>query len=73
MLERTHSAESPWWVVQAVDKKLARLNCIRHLLGQFDYAEVQHPAVHLPERLRHEHYSRQAVPDGMMVPDHYGP
>jgi len=72
MLERTHSAESPWWVVQAVDKKLARLNCIHHLLQQFPYTEVEHPAVHLPERLRHEHYSRQAVPDEMMVPDHYG-
>jgi polyphosphate kinase 2 len=71
MLERTHSAESPWWVVQAVDKKLARLNCIRHLLEQFPYTEVQHPPVQLPERLRHEHYSRQAVPEEMMVPDYY--
>src|SRR5438067_476443 len=56
MLERTHSAESPWWVVQAVDKKLARLNCIHHLLGQFPYTEIQHPPVQLPGRLRHEHY-----------------
>jgi polyphosphate kinase 2 (PPK2 family) len=32
MLERTHIAEAPWWVVQAVDKKKARLNCIHHLL-----------------------------------------
>ena len=72
MLERTHSAESPWWVVQAVDKKLARLNCIQHLLKQFDYTEIEHPAVHLPERQRHEHYSRQAVPEEMMVPDFYG-
>ena len=71
MLERTHSAESPWWVVQAVDKKLARLNCIRHLLGQFPYTEIEHPPVHLPERLRHEDYSRQAVPEEMMVPDYY--
>ncbi len=30
MLERTHIPEAPWWVVQAVDKKRARLNCIRH-------------------------------------------
>jgi polyphosphate kinase len=72
MLDRTHSAESPWWVVQAVDKKLARLNCIHHLLAQFAYTEVEHPAVQLPERLRHEHYSRQAVPGQMMVPDVYG-
>ncbi len=32
MLERTHIPEAPWWVVQAVDKKKARLNCIAHLL-----------------------------------------
>ena len=32
MLERTHIPEAPWWVVQAVDKKRARLNCIHHLL-----------------------------------------
>ncbi|HYR24502.1 MAG TPA: polyphosphate kinase 2, partial [Aquabacterium sp.] len=31
MLERTHIAEAPWWIVQAVDKKRARLNCIHHL------------------------------------------
>ncbi len=33
MLERTHIPEAPWWVVPAVDKKKARLNCIRHLLS----------------------------------------
>ena len=32
MLERTHIPEAPWWVVEAVDKKRARLNCIAHLL-----------------------------------------
>ena len=29
MLERSHIPEARWWVVQAVDKKRARLNCIR--------------------------------------------
>ena len=42
MLERSHIPEARWWVVQAVDKKRARLNCIHHLLQQFPYAEVQH-------------------------------
>ena len=32
MLDHTHIAEAPWWVVHAVDKKKARLNCIAHLL-----------------------------------------
>ena len=31
MLERTHIAEAPWWIVEADDKKRARLNCIQHL------------------------------------------
>ena len=48
MLERTHIPEAPWWVVQAVDKKKARLNCIHHLLGQMPYEEVEHPAIVLP-------------------------
>jgi polyphosphate kinase 2 (PPK2 family) len=34
MLEHTHIPEAPWWVVEAVDKKKARLNCIAHLLGR---------------------------------------
>ena len=45
MLERTHIPEAPWWVVQAVDKKKARLNCISHLLGQMPYHEVPHPPI----------------------------
>ena len=64
MLERSHIPEARWWVVQAVDKKRARLNCIDHLLKQFPYAEVPKQGVVLPERERHEHYSRQAVPAG---------
>ena len=32
MLELTSIPEAPWWVVEAVDKKRARLNCISHLL-----------------------------------------
>jgi polyphosphate kinase 2 (PPK2 family) len=42
MLEHTHIAEAPWHVVEAVDKKRARLNCIAHLLEQIPYQEVTH-------------------------------
>jgi polyphosphate kinase 2 len=69
MLERTHIPEAPWWVVQAVDKKKARLNCITHLLGQIPYQEVEHPNVVLPARVRHPDYLRQPVPDSMLVPE----
>nr|ACL37096.1 hypothetical protein [uncultured bacterium fCS1] len=71
MLERTHIPEAPWWVVPADDKKKARLNCIGHLLGQMDYNEVAHPAIVLPQRVRHEDYVRQPVPSNIMVPQIY--
>jgi polyphosphate kinase 2 len=71
MLERTHITEAPWWVVQAVDKKKARLNCIAHLLSQFDYREIERPVVVLPERVRHADYSRNPVPSDIIVPERY--
>ncbi|GBL52964.1 polyphosphate kinase 2, PA0141 family [Pseudomonas citronellolis] len=71
MLERTHIAEAPWWVVQADDKKRARLNCIHHLLGQVPYEEVAHLHVELPMRQRHADYVRIPTPGEMVVPEHY--
>jgi polyphosphate kinase len=71
MLERTHIPEAPWWVVQAVDKKKARLNCISHLLTQMPYQEVERATVQLPARVRHPDYLRQPVPAHMIVPEVY--
>ena len=71
MLERTHIPESPWWVVQADDKKKARLNCIHHLLSLIPYHEIERPGIVLPARERHEDYRRQQVPADMMVPAVY--
>jgi polyphosphate kinase 2 (PPK2 family) len=71
MIERTHIDEAPWWVVQAVDKKRARLNCIHHLLSQMPYCEIERPTIELPARQRHPDYSRQPVPERMIVPEVY--
>ena len=71
MLERTHIAEAPWWVVQADDKKKARLNCIHHLLGQMPYEEVELPVIELPQRVRQEDYSRNPTPPELIVPQLY--
>ena len=71
MLERTHIPEAPWFVVEAVDKKKARLNCIRHLLGLIPYQEVKHPPIALPERERAPDYARRPVPKEMYVDDVY--
>jgi len=71
MLERTHIPEAPWWIVQAVDKKRARLNCIHHLLGQVPYHEVPHAPVSMPARVRNPDYLRTPVPPEMFVPEVY--
>ena len=71
MLERTHIPEAPWWVVQAVDKKKARLNCIHHLLAQISYGEIEHPPIELPPRERHDDYVRMPVAQEIHVPEVY--
>ena len=71
MIERTHIPEAPWWVVQAVDKKKARLNCISHLLSQVQYSEVNQPEIVMPDRVRNPDYIRHAIPQGMIVPEKY--
>jgi polyphosphate kinase 2 len=71
MLSRTSTPEAPWWVVKAVDKKRARLNCIRHLLSLVPYEAVAHDPVVLPERVHHPDYHRHDVPPDMLVPEFY--
>jgi len=71
MLERTHIPEAPWWIVHGVDKKRARLNCIRHLLSQVPYEPVEHPTIVLPPREHHTGYHRKPNPPEMLVPDFY--
>jgi len=67
MLERSHTTEAPWWVVQADNKKKARLNCIEHLLQQIPYTTVDKPTVKLPPRVHNADYIRQPVPADMYV------
>ena len=71
MIERTHIPEAPWWVVEAVDKKRARLNCINHFLAQIPYEEVPRQGIILPARVHNPDYIRGPVPDQMYVPDLY--
>jgi len=71
MLHRTHILEAPWWVVEAVDKKRARLNCIAHLLTQIPYAEIRHEPVVLPGRIHDPAYRRETIPPYMYVPKQF--
>ncbi|HEY4404612.1 MAG TPA: polyphosphate kinase 2 [Xanthobacteraceae bacterium] len=71
MLARTHIPEAPWWIVEAVEKKRARLNCIAHLLGQIPYQEVRHEPIVLPARVHNPEYHRGPIPKEMYVPAVY--
>jgi polyphosphate kinase 2 len=71
MLERTHIPEAPWWIVEAVDKKRARLNCVHHLLSRIPYEEVEHETVRLPARVHNPNYLRGPIPKEMYVPSVY--
>src|SRR5919109_1039935 len=50
MFRYTDIKVAPWWVVQADDKRRARLNCIAHLLSQVQYEDLTPPPVELPPR-----------------------
>ncbi|HEY4168681.1 MAG TPA: polyphosphate kinase 2 [Reyranella sp.] len=71
MLHRTHIPEARWWVVEGVNKKAARLNCIHHLLQQIPYEDVPQPEVVVPRREHKPDYHRQPVPPELYVPSVY--
>jgi polyphosphate kinase 2 len=71
MLERTHIPEAPWHVVEAVNKKRARLNCIAHLLAQIPYESIPHVDPVLPQREHQKDYARTPVPAAMYIPNLY--
>jgi polyphosphate kinase len=73
MFARTSIAEAPWTIVEGNDKKLARLNCIAHLLSVIPYGEVPNEPVTLPERVFNPNYERATLPRELYVPDRYGP
>ena len=50
MLMATDTAWAPWYVARSDDKRRARLNVIRHLLGKIPYKEVALPKAKLPKR-----------------------
>jgi polyphosphate kinase len=71
MLERTNLPDARWWIVEGVDKKRGRLDCIHHLLQQVPYDEIQHEGVVMPARERQPNYLREPIPEDMYVPAVY--
>src|SRR5215469_14190239 len=68
---RTNIPEAPWFIVEANDKKRARLNCIDHLLAQVPYEPVPHDHVSLPHRVFNPEYERKVLPPQLYVPGKY--
>ena len=69
MFAHTDTDLSPWWVVQADDKRRARLNTITHLLASIPY-EYQAPApLALPPRQSDEGYERPPLETQRFVPE----
>jgi polyphosphate kinase len=58
MLEHTDTKRTPWYIVDADNKKRARLNCITHLLHQIPYKDLQPVELDLPPRQRETGYKR---------------
>jgi polyphosphate kinase len=70
MFRFTDVADSPWWVVDADDKRRARLNCIAHLLSQVDYEDLTPAPLELPPRTE-EAYVRPPIEEQTFVPEIY--
>jgi polyphosphate kinase 2 len=70
MFVHTDIPEAPWHVVEADDKKRARLNCIAHLLSAIPYQPKDLPAVEIPPRQSDAGYIRPPRELFTYVPDH---
>lgn len=71
MFAHTDIKQVPWYVVNADDKKRARLNCIHHLLSMIPYHDLTPEPIDLPPRQKDEGYVRPPITDQSFVPEIY--
>jgi polyphosphate kinase 2 len=71
MFRYTDIKQAPWYVVDADDKRRARLNCIRHLLDMVPYEDHTPPPIDLPPRGDDDGYVRPPLADQTFVPTVY--
>src|ERR1700737_4905188 len=71
MLAHTDTKKAPWYVVNADNKKRARLNCIAHLLQQVPYQNMIPVEVELPPPQSNEGYKRPKMSSQRFVPNIY--
>lgn len=71
MFAYTDTKISPWYMVDADNKKRARLNCIHHLLSMIPYEDLTPDAVELPPRKDSKGYVRPPIEEMTYVPEVY--
>ena len=71
MFKFTDIKQAPWYVVEADDKRRARLNCISHLLTMIPYKDLTPEPIKLPPRTERKKYIRPPITDQTFVPEEY--
>ena len=71
MFEHTDTKHAPWYVVNADDKRRARLNCIHHLLSMVRYHDLTPKPITLPARQKNKGYVRPPLAEQGFVPEVY--
>ena len=72
MFATTDTKHSPWYVVNADNKKAARLNCIHHMLSLIPYVDLTPKPMKLAPRRKTSRYKRPPITDQTFVPEVYG-
>jgi polyphosphate kinase len=71
MFMYTDIKQAPWYVVNADDKRRARLNCISHLLSLIPYEDLTPEPIKLPPRQGDTGYVRPPLTDQTFVPERF--
>ncbi len=68
MFSYTDTKISPWYNVEADDKRRSRLNCITHFLSKIPYSDIATPEIELEKRKEHKGYVRPPKTEQTFVP-----
>ena len=71
MFNHTDIKQAPWYVVNADDKRRARLNTITHLLSLIPYEDLTPGQIELPPRQSDIGYIRPPLSEQTFVPEEY--
>jgi polyphosphate kinase 2 (PPK2 family) len=71
MFAHTDIPQAPWFVVNADDKKRARLNCITHLLSLIPYEDLTPKPIKLPPRKSASNYVRPPIASQKIIAEVY--